>query len=238
MSDRQEAAQRKRAIVDDARRAASISDISAAWDVMKPLWGRWQDAGFAGEEEQALRAAYDVARDVLKRRTDEERQERERQQYQAKENKLWVIDQLRTWIGSPDRARAWSEVKAIQGKFRGAGYAGKEHNADLNVAFSRAFEDFRLWSNSEIHKEIMAKIASYEEWRASATRKMDEVSRRIVEMQSWDPPHPRDPQGSHKMQRRLETIRQKQDYLESLRQKRYFYEERLMELRTKAAKYR
>lgn len=149
MNDRQDAAQRKRAIVDDARRAASISDISAAWDAMKPLWGRWQDAGFAGEEEQALRTAYDA---------DEERQERERQQYQAKEYKLWLTDQLRTWIGSSDRARAWSEVKAIQGKFRGAGYAGKEHSADLNVAFSRAFEDFRLWSNSEIHKEIMGKL--------------------------------------------------------------------------------
>lgn len=159
--ERRENLERRRAIVTELEELAVSADLGDAGKTLARLAAAWREIGPAPREEaDALRAAYDAARDRVhdRRRAERERAETTLNEQLSQLERL--ATQAETLQNAADPQAAAERVKALQAQWKNIRpHGGRERQQELWTRFRAACDAVFARRNESRREELAANLA-------------------------------------------------------------------------------
>lgn len=240
-ADQAKAAQTKQSLVREAQSLSRAGDLRSARQSMRGVMDRWKAAPRASrEDEDKLWQQFRQAQDELRRRSDIERQNREREQQQAKVAKERLVSRAESLCNTSDFKSARQEMKCLMDEWKAAGRAERDVENQLWERFQRARDRFNQaadagWENQKRERVSRLQDAIYRK-REALSRIEDAIRNtesQLSDLYSRPEPSYNNPRRWEIASRRNESISNKRNKLTSMQTKRHDIVNALVDMEAK-----
>ncbi|GAB86313.1 DUF349 domain-containing protein [Gordonia rubripertincta] len=227
-ADQAKAVRAKQSLVSEAQSLSRATDLRSARQSMKGLMDRWKAAPRASRtDEDKLWQQFRQAQDELRRRSDVERQNRQREQQQARSAKERLVSRAESLSNTSDFKLARQEMRTLMDEWKAAGRAERDVENQLWERFQRARDRFNQAANAAWENQKRERVSRLQD---AIQRKKEALSRienairstesQLSDLYSRPKPSYKNPRRWEIASRRNEAISNKRNKLASMQGKR------------------